>query len=90
MKSFYQIVTKQEVDGAWVGFLKENSEIYTTRENAYKKAEELARLKTKVEFNNHLTVQHCFIDNKKVIEVFNNRIKDTEIEYHIKELTVTE
>lgn len=90
MKSFYQIVTKQEVDGAWAGFLTENSEIYKTREKAYEKAEELARLKTKGEFNNHLTVQHCFIDNTKVIEVFNNRIKDTEIEYHIKELTVTE
>lgn len=51
MNTFYQIVTKSEVAGNWIGFFIENSEIYKTYEEAYKKAEELATLKVSGDFN---------------------------------------
>lgn len=41
MQTFYQIVTKSEVDGNWIGDFIENSEIYKTYEDAYQKALEL-------------------------------------------------
>lgn len=88
MNTFYQIVTKSEVDGNWIGFFTENSEIYKTYEEAYKKAEELATLKVSDDFNDHLTIQQYFINDEPVIEVFNSKINDSEIEYHIKKLTV--
>lgn len=88
MNTFYQIVTKSEVDGNWIGFFIENSDIYKTYEEAYKKAEELAKLKTQGVFNNHLTVQYRIENNETIIEVFDSRINDSDIEYYIKKLVV--
>lgn len=88
MNTFYQIVTKSDIDGNWIGFFTESSEIYKTHEEAYKRAEELATLKVSGDFNDHLTIQQYFINDEPVIEVFNSRINDAEIEYHIKKLTV--
>ena len=42
MNTFYQIVTKQDIDGSWVGYFIEKSEIYTSYEDAYKSALNLA------------------------------------------------
>lgn len=88
MNTFYQIVTKSEVDGNWIGFFIENSDIYKTYEEACQKAEELATLKVSGDFNGHLTIRQYFINDEPVIEVFNSRINDAEIEYYIKKLTV--
>ena len=79
MNTFYQIVTKSEVDGNWVGFFIENSDIYKTYEEAYKKAEELAKLKTQGMFNNHLTVQYRsekYLIQESMIQILNTISKN--------------
>jgi hypothetical protein len=88
MNKFYQIVTKSEVDGNWVGLFIENSEVYKTYEEAYQKAEELALVHIKKRFNRHLKIDYHIENDKKIIEIFNSVIKDVEKEYYIKELTV--
>ena len=88
MESFYQIVTKQEIDGNWVGFFTENSEIYTTYENAYKAALDLAVKHTQGFFNDHLEIRHDIEDDCEIIQIFNPRINDVEKEYYIQKLTI--
>lgn len=63
MNTFYQIVTKSEVDGNWIGFFIENSDIYKTYEEACQKDEELATLKVSGDFNGHLTIRQYFIND---------------------------
>lgn len=89
MESFYQIVTKQEIDGNWVGFFTENSEIYTSYEDAYKSALNLALKHTQRFFNDHLKIRHDIEDDCEIIQIFNSRINDVEKEYYIQKLTVT-
>ena len=88
MNKFYQIVTKQEIDGYWLYFFVENSEIYQTYEEAYQKALDLANEHTNELFNSHLEIKQYTEDNKPIIRIFNPRIDEIEREYHIKELTV--
>ena len=88
MNNFYQIVCKTDIDGAWVGFFVENSEIYNTYDEAYKEAEKLANSEVQRPFNTNLTIQYREKNDEKIIEVFNLRHKDVEKEYYIKKLTV--
>ena len=88
MESFYQIVTKQEIDGNWVGFFTENSEIYTSYEDAYKSALNLALKHTQGFFNDHLEIRHDIEDDCEIIQIFNPQINDVEKEYYIQKLTV--
>ena len=88
METFYQIVTKQEIDGNWVGFFVENSEIYKTYEDAYQAALELAIKHTQGFFNDHLEIRHDIEDDNEIIQIFNPRINDVEKEYYIQKLTV--
>ena len=88
MESFYQIVTKQEIDRNWVGFFTENSEIYTTYEDAYKAAIDLAVKHTQEFYNDYLEIRHDIEDDYEIIQIFNPRINDVEKEYYIQKLTV--
>lgn len=88
MNTFYQIVYKTDIDGAWVGFFVENSELYNTYDEAYKEAERLANSKVQKSFNKNLTIQYREENDENIIEIFNLRHKDVEKEYHIKKLTV--
>ena len=58
MNTFYQIVSKTSIDGPWVGFFVENSELYNTYDEAYKEAERLAIAYTQELFNTHYVVQY--------------------------------
>lgn len=89
MNTFYQIVTKQDIDGSWVGYFIENSEIYTSYEDAYISALNLALKHTQGFFNDHLEIQHDIEDDCEIIQIFNPRINDVEKEYYIQKLTVT-
>lgn len=88
MDIFYQIVTKQEVDGNWIGFFIENLELYNTYEDAYQKALDLALKHIQGFFNDHLKIKHHTEDENIIIQIFNPRINDVEKEYHIQKLTV--
>lgn len=88
MKTFYQIVTKQDIDESWVGYFVENSEIYTSYEDAYKSALNLALKHTQGFFNNHLEIRHDIEDDCEIIQIFNPQINDVEKEYYIQKLTV--
>ena len=88
MESFYQIITKQEIDGNRVGFFVENSEIYKKYEDAYKSALNLALKHTQGFFNDHLEIRHDIEDDYEIIQIFNPRINDVEKEYYIQKLTV--
>ena len=37
MSTFYQIVTREDIDGNWYGFFADHAEIYKTYNEAYKK-----------------------------------------------------
>lgn len=89
METFYQIVTKQEIDGNWVGFFTENSEIYKTEDDAYKAVVDLANKYINKRFNDHLESQYSIEDKDVIVQIFNPRINDVEKEYYIQELTVT-
>lgn len=88
MNTFYQIVTKQDIDGSWVGYFVENSEIYTSYEDTYKSALNLALKHTQKLFNEHLEIQHNIEDDCEIIQIFNPRINDVEKEYYIQKLTI--
>ena len=88
METFYQIVTKKDIDGSWVGFFVENSEIYKTYEDAYQATLELAIKHTQGFFNDHLEIRHDIEDDCEIIQIFNPRINDVEKEYYIQKLTV--
>lgn len=88
MDTFYQIVTKQEVDGNWIGFFIENLELYNTYEDAYQKALDLALKHTQGFFKDHLEIRHDIEDNCEIIQIFNPRINDVEKEYYIQKLTI--
>lgn len=88
METFYQIVTKQEIDGNWVGFFVENSEIYKTYEDAYQAALDLAIKHTQGFFNDHLEIRHDIEDDCEIIQIFNPQINDVEKEYYIQKVTV--
>ena len=90
MESFYQIVTKQEIDGNWVGFFVENSEIYKTEDDACKAVVDLANKHISKRFNEHLEIQFD-IENKDVIlQIYNPRIDDVEKEYYVQKLTLAQ
>lgn len=86
MSTFYQIVKRQDCDGTWLGFFTDDSEIYSSYDEAYKKAEELAIAKT--QNHQHLHVQHRTEKGEQIIEIFNEWLHDIELEYYIKELTL--
>ena len=88
MESFYQIVTKQEIDGNWVGFFTENSEIYKTEDEAYKAVVDLANKHINKRFNEHFEIQYSIEDEDVIVQIYNPRIDDVEIEYYIQKLTV--
>ena len=90
MDTFYQIITKQEIDGNWVGFFVENSEIYKKYEDAYKTTLDLALKHTRKFFNNHLEIRHDIENDCEIIQIFNPRINDVEKEYYIQKLTVAQ
>ena len=89
MESFYQIITKQEIDGSWIGYFVENSELYKTYEDAYQAALDLALKHIQGFFNDHLEIRHDIEDDCEIIQIFNPRINDVEKEYYIQKLTVT-
>ena len=88
METFYQIVTKQDIDGSWVGFFIENSEIYKSYEDAYKAALDLATKHINKLFNDHLKIQLDIEDEYIIIQISNPQINDVEREYYIQKLTV--
>ena len=90
MESFYQIVTKQEIDGNWVGFLVENSEIYKTEDDAYRAVGDLADKHISKRFNEHLEIQFDIEDEDVILQIYNPRIDDIEKEYYIQKLTVAQ
>lgn len=90
MDTFYQIITKQDIDGSWVGFFVENSEIYKSYEKAYESAINLALKETQGFFNDHLEIKHNIKNDCEIIQIFNPRIKDIEMEYYIQKLTVAQ
>lgn len=87
MESFYQIVTKQEIDGNWVGFFVENSEIYKTEDDAYRAVGDLANKHISKRFNEHLEIQFDIEDEDVILQIYNPRIDDVEKEYYIQKLT---
>ena len=88
MSTFYQIVTREDLDGNWYGFFAEHAKIYKTYVEAYKKAEELAIAKTQEPFKNYLHVQYRTEKGQIIIELFSDAIDDIVTEYYIKELTL--
>lgn len=88
MESFYQIITKQEIDGTWIGYFVENSELYKTYEDAYQAVLDLALKHNQGFFNDHLEIRHDIEDDCEIIQIFNPRINDVEKEYYIQKLTV--
>lgn len=90
MESFYQIVTKQEIDGNWVGFLVENSEIYKTEDDAYKAVADLANKHISKRFNEHLEIQFDIEDEDVILQIYNPRINDVEKEYYVQKVKVAQ
>lgn len=90
METFYQIVTKKDIDGSWVGFFVENPEIYKTYEDAYQATLDLAVKHTQGFFNDHLEVRHDIEDDCEIIQIFNPWINDIEMEYYIHKVTVAQ
>ena len=88
MSTFYQIVTREDLDGNLYGFFADHAEIYKTYDEAYKKAEELAIAKTQEPFKDYLHVQYRTEKGKTIIELFSDAIDDIVTEYYIKELTL--
>lgn len=90
METFYQIVKKEDIDGSWVGFFVENSEIYKTYEDAYQAALDLAIKYINEMFNTHLEIKHHTENEDVILQIFNPRINDVEIEYYIQKLTLAQ
>lgn len=90
MESFYQIVTKQKIDGNWVGFLVENSEIYKTEDDAYKAVADLANKHISKRFNEHLEIQFDIEDEDVILQIYNPRINDVEKEYYVQKVKVAQ
>lgn len=88
MESFYQIVKKQEIDGNWVGFFTENSELYKTYEDAYQAALDLALKQTQGFYNDHLEIKHHTKNDNIIIKIVNRKSNDIKKEYYIQKLTI--
>lgn len=88
METFYQIVTKKDIDGHWVGFFVENSEIYKTEDDACKAIVDLANKHISKRFNDHLEIQFNIEDKDVILQIYNPRIDDIEKEYYVQKLTV--
>lgn len=88
MQTFYQIVTRSEVNGNWFEDFIENSEIYQTYEDAYQKALDLALKQTQGFYNDHLEIKHHTENNNIIIKIVNRKSNDIKKEYHIKKLKV--
>ena len=90
MESFYQIVTKQEIDGNWVGFFVENSEIYKTEDDACKAIVKLNNKHISKRFNEHLEIQFDIEDKNVILQIYNPRTDDVEKEYYVQKLTLAQ
>ena len=88
MQTFYQIVTKSEVNGNWVDDFIENSEIYQNYEDAYQKALDLALKQTQGFYNDHLEIKHHTKNDNIIIKIVNRKSNDIKKEYYIKKLKV--